>query len=89
MNCYPFIKAERAQRRNVKRACELMKFARSACYAARDGRPSQRAWQCPPTQRAATWRATPDRSSTTFGCPRLARRGVPRKCHWGHIVCGA
>ena len=59
MNCYPFIKAERAQRRNVKRACELMKFARSACYAARDGRPSQRAWQCPPTQRAAPWRATP------------------------------
>ena len=43
MNCYPFIEAEKSQRRNVKRACELMKVSRSAYYAARDGRPSQRA----------------------------------------------
>jgi transposase InsO family protein len=43
VNCYPFIEAERAQRRNVKRACELMKVSRSAYYQARDGRPSQRA----------------------------------------------
>jgi transposase InsO family protein len=43
VNCYPFIEAEKSQRRNVKRACELMKVSRSAYYAARDGRPSQRA----------------------------------------------
>ena len=43
MNVYPFIEAEKSQRRNVKRACELMKVSRSAYYAARDGRPSQRA----------------------------------------------
>ena len=42
MNCYPFIEAEKAQRRNVKRACELLKVSRAACYAARAGRPSDR-----------------------------------------------
>ena len=30
MNCYPFIAAEKAQRRNVKRACELLKVSRAA-----------------------------------------------------------
>ena len=35
MNCYPFIEAEKAQRRNVKRACELLKVSRSAYYQAR------------------------------------------------------
>jgi putative transposase len=39
VNCYPFIEAEKAQRRNVKRACELLKVSRAACYAARDGQP--------------------------------------------------
>jgi transposase InsO family protein len=42
VNCYPFIEAEKAQRRNVKRACELLKVSRAAYYAARDGKPSDR-----------------------------------------------
>ena len=42
MNCYPFIEAEKAQQRNVKRACELLKVSRAAYYAARDGQPSDR-----------------------------------------------
>ena len=42
MNCYPFIEAEKAQQRNVKRACELLKVSRAAYYAARGGRPSDR-----------------------------------------------
>ena len=37
MNVYPFIEAEKAQQRNVKRACELLEVSRSAYYAARDG----------------------------------------------------
>ena len=45
MNCYPFIEAEKSQQRNVKRACELLKVSRSAYYAARDGRLSERAAQ--------------------------------------------
>ena len=39
MNCYPFIEAEKAQQRNVKRACELLKVSRAACYAAGTGSP--------------------------------------------------
>ena len=42
MNCYPFIEAEKAQQRNVKRACELLKVSRAAYYAARGGQPSGR-----------------------------------------------
>ena len=33
MNVYPFIEAEKAQQRNVKRACELLKVSRAAFYA--------------------------------------------------------
>jgi transposase InsO family protein len=32
VNCYPFIEAERAGRRNVKRACALLKVSRAAFY---------------------------------------------------------
>jgi putative transposase len=42
VNVYPFIEAEKAQQRNVKRACELLKVSRAAYYAARDGQPSGR-----------------------------------------------
>jgi putative transposase len=42
VNVYPFIEAEKAQQRNVKRACELLRVSRAAYYAARAGRPSDR-----------------------------------------------
>jgi hypothetical protein len=32
VNCYPFIEAERAGSRNIKRACELLKVSRAAFY---------------------------------------------------------
>ena len=35
MNLYPFIEAEKAQQRNVKRACELLEVSRAAYYAHR------------------------------------------------------
>jgi transposase InsO family protein len=41
VNCYPFIEAERAGRRNVKRACALLKVSRAAFYQHRSG-PSPR-----------------------------------------------
>jgi putative transposase len=41
VNCYPFIEAERAGRRNVSRACALLKVSRAAFYAHLSG-PSQR-----------------------------------------------
>jgi hypothetical protein len=42
MNLYPFIEAEKAQQRNVKRACELLEVSRAAYYAQRLGTPSAR-----------------------------------------------
>ena len=32
MNIYPFIEAEKASRRSVKRACELLKVSRASFY---------------------------------------------------------
>ena len=42
MNVYPFIEAEKAQQRNVKRACELLEVSRAAYYAHRANTPSAR-----------------------------------------------
>jgi transposase InsO family protein len=42
VNCYPFIEAEKAQQRNVKQACELLKVSRAAYYQARKDQPSTR-----------------------------------------------
>jgi hypothetical protein len=42
VNVYPFIEAEKAQQRNVKRACELLEVSRAAYSAHRAGLPSAR-----------------------------------------------
>ena len=42
MSVYPFIEAERAQQRTVKRACELLEVTRAAYYAHRAGTVSAR-----------------------------------------------
>jgi hypothetical protein len=42
VNVYPFIEAEKAGSRNVKRACELLEVSRAAYYAAREGGLSDR-----------------------------------------------
>jgi transposase InsO family protein len=42
VNVYPFIEAEKSRRRNVKRACVLLKVSRSAFYAERSAGPSER-----------------------------------------------
>ena len=42
MKVYPFIEAEKAQQRNVKRACELLEVSRAAYYAHRANTPSAR-----------------------------------------------
>ena len=48
MNLYPFIEAERAQQRTVKRACELLEVSRAAYYAHRADVPSAKR-SCTPT----------------------------------------
>jgi putative transposase len=42
VNVHPFIEAEKAQQRSVKRACELLEVSRAAYYAHRAGTVSSR-----------------------------------------------
>ena len=76
MNVYPFIEAEKRCRRNVKRACELLKVSRAAFYA----------WLSGPPRRdqddaglAAKIAAVHEESRGRYGAPRvhaeLRRRG--------------
>ena len=69
MNCYPFIEAEKAGSRNVKRACELLKVSRAAYYAARDGQPSDRGRQ--DAELTVLITAEHKRSRGRYGAPRI------------------
>ena len=69
MNCYPFIEAEKAQQRNVTRACELLKVSRAAYYAARDGQPSDRERQ--DAELTVLITAEHTRSKGRYGSPRI------------------
>ena len=69
MNCYPFIEAEKAQQRSVKRACELLKVSRAAYYAARDGQPCDRDRQ--DAGLAVLIKAEHKRSRGRYGAPRI------------------
>jgi transposase InsO family protein len=69
VNVYPFIEAEKAQRRNVKRACELLKVSRAAYYAARDDGPSDRDRQ--DAELTARITAEHKRSRGRYGAPRI------------------
>jgi transposase InsO family protein len=79
VNCYPFIEAEKAQRRNVKRACELLKVSRAAYYAARDGQPSDRGRQ--DAELTVLITAEHKRSRGRYGAPRICAelRGQGRR----------
>ena len=63
MNVYPFIEAERAQQRTVKRACQLLPVSRAAYYAT-----------APPTSQPATasTRSSPSTSERPTRRPRAA-----------------
>jgi transposase InsO family protein len=73
---YPFIEAEKAGRRNVKRACELLKVSRAAFYAHLAG-PSQHERE--DAGLAGQIQAVHQRSKGRYGAPRvhaeLRRRG--------------
>jgi transposase InsO family protein len=76
VNVYPFIEAEKACRRNVKRACELLKVSRAAFYSHLKG-PSRRAQD--DAALAAQIQAVHEESKGRYGAPRvhaeLQRRG--------------
>ena len=69
MNCYPFIEAEKAQQRNVKRACELLKVSRAAYYAARDGQPCEH--DRDDAELTVRIKAEHKRSKGRYGAPRI------------------
>ena len=72
MNCYPFIEAEKAQRRNVKRACELLKVSRAAYYQARKDQPSKRERE--DAGLAAQVKTAHEESRGRYGAPRIHAR---------------
>jgi transposase InsO family protein len=76
VNVYPFIEAEKACRRNVKRACELLKVSRAAFYQHLRG-PSAREQQ--DAELAGQITAVHQESKGRYGAPRvhaqLARDG--------------
>jgi transposase InsO family protein len=77
VNLYPFIEAEKAQQRNVKRACELLEVSRAAYYAQRPGTPSAR--QVADAALTEQIRRAHQASKGRYGAPRvhaeLRRRG--------------
>jgi transposase InsO family protein len=76
VNCYPFIEAEKAGRRNVKRACALLKVSRAAFYQHLSG-PSRR--EQADAELTGQINAVHQESKGRYGAPRvhaeLARRG--------------
>jgi transposase InsO family protein len=77
VSVYPFIEAEKAQQRNVKRACELLEVSRAAYYAHRAAVPSAR--QRADEELTERIRQAHQASKGRYGAPRihaeLRRRG--------------
>jgi transposase InsO family protein len=77
VNLYPFIEAEKAQQRNVKRACELLEVSRAAYDAHRAAVPSAR--QLADDELTEHIRQAHQASKGRYGAPRihaeLRRRG--------------
>lgn len=80
MNVYPFIEAEKAQQRTLKRACELLEVSRAAYYAHRAGSVSAR--QRTDDELTDHIRQAHQASKGRYGAPRihaeLRRRGRKR-----------
>jgi len=76
VNCYPFIEAEKAGRRNVSRACVLLKVSRAAFYSHLSG-PSRR--ERGDAELTEEIQAVHGESKGRYGAPRihaeLRRRG--------------
>jgi putative transposase len=69
VNAYPFIEAERAQQRSVKRACELLEVSRAAYYAHRTGTVSSR--QRTDQELTERIRQAHQASKGRYGAPRI------------------
>ncbi len=71
MSALPFIEAERAERRNVAKACELLEVSRSAYYDWRSNAPTAR--QLADEALGERIQAIYDESRGTYGWPRVHR----------------
>jgi putative transposase len=78
VNLDPFIEAEKAQQRTLKRACELLEVSRAADYAHRAAIPSAR--QLADDELTQRIRQAHQASKGRYGAPRihaeLRRRGL-------------
>jgi transposase InsO family protein len=72
MSVFPFIEAEKAERRNVAKACELLEVSRSAFYEWHKHTPSAR--QLADDELAERIQAIWDDSKRTYGWPRVHRQ---------------
>jgi transposase InsO family protein len=81
VSAYPFIEAERAQQRTLKRACELLRVSRAAYYAHRTGIGSAR--QRADRELTERIRQAHQASKGRYGAPRihaqLRRQGHGKK----------
>jgi hypothetical protein len=71
VNVFPFIEAERAERHNVAKACELLEVSRSAFYEHAKHLPSARA--VADAELAERIEAIHEASRGTYGWPRVHR----------------
>lgn len=69
MNVWPFIEAEQAEQRNVKRTCELLEVSRAAYYTQRKHEPSRR--EVSDAELAERIKAIHAESKGTYGAPRI------------------
>jgi len=78
VSVYPFIEAEKVERRNVAKACELMEVSRSAFYEWNKHTPSRR--ELDDARLAERIKAIHAEHRGVYGCPRvhaqLRREGV-------------
>ena len=72
MNVYPFIEAEKAKQRPVKRPCELLEVSRAAFYQWHKHEPSTH--ELTDAELLAKIKAIYDKSRRTYGAPRVFRR---------------
>jgi putative transposase len=71
MSVFPFVEAEKAERRNVAKACELLEVSRSAFYEWHRHLPSPR--QAADAELAERIQRIYDDSRGTYGWPRVHR----------------
>ena len=78
MNVYPFIEAERAQQRTLKRACELLEVSRAAYYAtmAAPSRPANAPMRSSPSTSARPTRHPRAATAPPASTPRCVVAGT-------------